>query len=338
MGGKFNSGFHQGLKAAEMAISILDGESVENIPIVKDDFIEYKFDCNQLKRYGIPFSKLPKGSIFINEPKSFFHLYKRRILAVCGIITGLLATIAILTMNIIRRRIIERELVQYQQRLKSLTSKLSLSEERERRRISNELYRSIGRSLVESKDKIRALCKLPLSSDIIDGLKEVSESLEQTIKNIKSLTFDLGTPILYESGLEAAISEWLLEQIEHKYGISTKFEGDGEPKPLDDDVRALVFRNVQELVINVVKHAQASRVRVYSQKIDNRIQIRIEDNGVGFNADEITSRPSRNGGFGLFNIRERLEQVGGRLAIESETGQGTRATITAPLNEGSSAK
>jgi len=85
------------------------------------------------------------------------------------------------------------------------------------------------------------------------------------------------------------------------------------------------------LLVNVVKHAHASKVKVSILKVDSNIHIIVEDNGVGFNVTDIATISTETGGFGLFSIRERLEQLGGRLVIESKLNCGVRVTMIAPL-------
>jgi len=105
------------------------------------------------------------------------------------------------------------------------------------------------------------------------------------------------------------------------------------PKPLDDDVRDLLFRNARELLMNVIKHAQASKVKVSIRKVGSEIQIDVQDDGVGFDPAEVAVMPTRKGGFGLFSIWERLEQLGGHLEIKSEPGHGSKITMMAPLRQ-----
>jgi len=164
-------------------------------------------------------------------------------------------------------------------------------------------------------------------------LAEVCDSLDQTIENTRLLTFDLSSPILYELGFEAAVAEWLVEQIQQKYGIATEFEDDGQHKPLDEDIRVLLFRDVRELLINVVKHAHAHKVKVTVRKVGSNIYVSVADDGVGFDIAEVSSIATKTGGFGLFSIRERLERLGGHLEVESKRGHGTKVTITAPLKD-----
>jgi PAS domain S-box-containing protein len=233
--------------------------------------------------------------------------------------------------DITERKKAEEKLIDYQRQLKFLASELSLTEERERHRIATELHDRIGQTLVISKLNLGLLRQSIFSDSIASILDEVCNSLDKDIQAVKSLTSDLSSPILHEIGLEAAIGDWLTEQIQGKHGIESELEDDGKPKPLDEDMRIVLFRSVQELLVNVVKHAHASKVRVSILKVDSNIHIIVEDNGVGFNVTDIATISTKTGGFGLFSIRERLEQLGGRLVIESKLNCGVRVTMIAPL-------
>ncbi len=233
--------------------------------------------------------------------------------------------------DITDRRQAEQKLLEDQAQLKSLASQLSLTEERERREIATELHDRIGQSLVISKIKLDELSKSVSSDDLTETLCEICDCLEQVIQDTRTLTFDLSSPILYELGFEAAVAEWLNEQIQEKYGVKTEFEDDQQPKPLDDDIRVLLFRNVRELLINVVKHSNARNVKVSVSKAGERIIVRVEDDGVGFDPAEAASKAAERATFGLFSIQERLEQLEGHLEIDSAPGRGSRITMTAPL-------
>jgi signal transduction histidine kinase len=85
------------------------------------------------------------------------------------------------------------------------------------------------------------------------------------------------------------------------------------------------------LLINVVKHAKAQKVKVSVLRVNENIQVRVEDDGIGFNPLEVKTGAILSGKFGLFSIRERLEQLGGSVEIRSRPGQGCRIIMTAPL-------
>lgn len=231
----------------------------------------------------------------------------------------------------------EKELLEHQAKLKSLASQLSLTEELERHRLATNLHDQISQSLVISKIKLDQLRKSSTSDEFNRPLEGVSNCLGQIIDDTRTLTFDLSYPILYELGFEAAVAEWLTDQIQEKHGIRTEFLDDGHQKPLDDDIRVLLFRNVRELLINVVKHAQANKVRVSIRKVKDNIRVSVEDDGVGFDPVEVTSMAAKRAEFGLFSIRERLEQLGGLIEIDSKRRRGSKITMIAPLKNGDEA-
>jgi PAS domain S-box-containing protein len=235
--------------------------------------------------------------------------------------------------DITKRKKAEQKLLDYQAQLKSLASQLTLVEERERRRLATKLHDRISQALVVSKIKLDALRKSGRSRKLNKALEDVCNSIDQTIQDTKTLTFDLGSPVLHELGFETAVSEWLTDQIQKKLGITVDFEDDGKPKPLDDDVRILLFRDVRELLTNVAKHASAHKVKVSIRKVGSEIHISVEDDGWGFDTKKVAATAVKEGGFGLFSIRERLGQLGGHLEIESEPGCGTKATLIAPLKQ-----
>ena len=243
---------------------------------------------------------------------------------------GKVVRVAVFVRDITHRKQAEERIRTYQERLRSLASQLSLTEERERRRIATALHDRVGQTLAICKIKLGALQESASSTDLAEPLNETRELIEEIIRDTRSLTFDLSSPILYELGLEAAV-ERLAEQIQDQHDILSDVEDDRQPKPLDDDVRVLLFQAVRELLVNVVKHAQARNVKVSMRRDGSDMRITVEDDGVGFYAVPIGSRWSRSEGFGLFSIRERLDYLGGHLEVESESGHGTRATLVAPL-------
>jgi signal transduction histidine kinase len=225
----------------------------------------------------------------------------------------------------------EIKIIEDREQLKSLASQLSITEERERRRIATELHDQIGQSLVFTKIKLDELHHSVTSGEVTKALDEICNNIGQIIQDTRTLTFDLSSPILNEIGLEAAVADWLDVQIQAKHGIETEFVNDGQQKPLDDDIRALLFRNVRELLVNVIKHADAQNVKVSVRRVNEHIHIDVEDDGKGFDSVKVISTGIEDTKFGLFSIRQRLEQLGGQFEIDSEPGRGSKITMTAPL-------
>ena len=232
--------------------------------------------------------------------------------------------------DITERKRAEEKVRLYEEQLRSLISELSLVEEEERRRIATDLHDHIGQILALAKIKLESLREMASSTGLAVPLDQIREMIEQAIQYTRTLTFELSPPILYELGFEAAV-EWLTEQIQEQHGILVGFEDDLQPKPMSHELRILLFKAVRELVINIVKHAQARSAKVSIRRDDKHIHVLIRDDGYGFNP--FKDNPSgKMRGFGLFSIRERLKHFGGNFEIESNPGHGTRVTLVAPLN------
>ena len=232
--------------------------------------------------------------------------------------------------DVTQRKEAEEGLLAYQAKLKSLASELSLTEERERRRIAGDLHDHACQSLALSKMKLQAVLDAALPADE-QTLRQVCDSLNQTIEDVRDLTFDLSSPTLYKFGLAAALEELLKDKLKTEYGIRYTFSDDKRPKPLTPDVRVLLFQSVRELLINVIKHAQAHEVHLDIRREGDSIRITVGDNGAGFDVDKVLSAPSRSRSVGLFNIRERVDYIGGQLEIDSHPGRGSQFTLMAPL-------
>lgn len=269
-----------------------------------------------------------------NGREVIVHTVKTPVRDEQGNVTGILG----IFWDITAQRQAQRKLLAYQKRLRDLASEMSLTEERERKRIAIELHDQVTQNLILFKINLGELRKEDLPGELVKPLDEIYKHLDQMIGDMRSLTFDLGSPTLYELGLEAAVREYLNEEIQQKHGIKTEFEDDAQPKPLDDDVCALLYRAVRELLINVIKHAQAQYVRVSIGRDNSNICINVVDNGIGFKPPTEGFSSGKTAGFGLFSIRERLSYLGGSVEIESKPGQGTQVALAAPIKCGKNAE
>ena len=233
--------------------------------------------------------------------------------------------------DITQRKEAERKLLEYQQQLRSLASQLSLTEARERKRIAADLHDRIGQALALTRIKLGTLKAGTGSAKQIRSIDETIDLIEVTIREVRTLIFNLSSPLLYEVGLKAAL-EQMVEQFQDEHGILISLEDDELPKPIDIDGSVVLFQAVRELMLNVVKHARARHIRVSMNCRNNSIEITVQDDGAGFDVSRNAFRPGREGGYGLFSIRERLEYLGGSLAVESLPGRGTRAALALELN------
>ncbi len=224
----------------------------------------------------------------------------------------------------------EQKLYNYQQRLKALVSQLTVAEERERRRIAADLHDSVGQSLALSRMQISVVQKKIKDLDSLEILNEISETLKASIQDTRHLVFELSSPLMNEIGLTDAIADWLEEEIEKRHGIKTELIVKGEKKRLDDDLRALLFRNIRELLTNVVKHAKASQLKVVFEFTEKDLKVMVTDDGIGYDIAEAVEQSYKENSFGLFSIEERMNDLGGSFEISSEPGKGTTAVLMVP--------
>ena len=233
--------------------------------------------------------------------------------------------------NITKQKKAEEKLFIYQDQLRYMTSELSLTEERERRRIAVDLHDNIGQTLALSKIKLRSIQKEFQSSEFSSSLSELHRLIEQSIQDTRTIISDLSPPILYELGLESAI-EWLIDKMNDQHGLFIEFKNDETPKPLAEDIRVVIFQTIRELMFNIVKHAQVQYAKI-DFKVDKlqNLQIKVKDDGIGFDIAKMPFAINKTKGFGLFNIRERLKYLGLDFDIKSRVGHGTIVTIVVPL-------
>ncbi|MBN1975388.1 MAG: PAS domain S-box protein [Sedimentisphaerales bacterium] len=235
--------------------------------------------------------------------------------------------------DITSRKKAEENILRYQEQLKSLASQLTLTEEKERYRIATELHDHISQYLAVSRIKLDEILHSSSSAEERKIIKQINQWLNHAMEESRTLTFDLSSPILHELGFERAVAAWLEDEIQRKHKIETEFLSDQLPKPLDDDICVLLFRNVREILFNIIKHAHAGKVKVSVITVNGNIQVKVEDDGVGFDPAEVAATAAIKSKFGLFSIRERLEHFGGHMEIDSSPGKGCRITLLAPLKK-----
>ncbi len=230
----------------------------------------------------------------------------------------------------VERKRMEETLLAYQQRLRSLASELSLTEEQERRQIVAELHDHVGPTLAICKMKLEAMLESASSTGMAEELQEIQQLIAQTINEARTLTLELSHPLLYTVGLAAALKR-LTEHTAKRHGIMIQFRDEAQSELLEEELQVVLYRAVRELLVNVVKHAHGQTAKVSIHSDSGNVRIEVQDDGVGFDTAEVDSRVGTTGGFGLFNIRERLDYLGGKCLIESKPGRGTRVTLMVPL-------
>jgi signal transduction histidine kinase len=204
-----------------------------------------------------------------------------------------------------------------------------MAEESARRRIAVDLHDHVSQSLAVAKLRLETLREKATEHGLQEPVKEIRELINESIQQTRSLITELSPSVLYELGFTAAV-EWLTEQIKTKYGVNIELKNDLQIRRIDQDIQILLFQGVRELLLNIVKHAKANHASVSIREIGDHIRIRVMDDGVGFDKARLGNGMDREGGFGLFSMRERLDHFGGRLDIHTRPGKGTSVTVEAP--------
>ncbi len=247
-------------------------------------------------------------------------------------INGVTITFADITESRRNAETLEQRVLERTTQLRALTVELSLAEERERRALAQDLHDDLGQVLAAAKIKLTTLEKLEHVMARKKRMQEIDNLLDQAHNSVRSLTFQLSPPVLFELGLVPAL-EWLADEMRRLYDLQIKVLDDRLKKKLDTSVSTILFRAVRELLINVAKHAKVSRAKVTIQRQGKQIVIQVMDEGIGLTQPSRAKsfKMSKAEGFGLLSVRERLSYIGGEMRIESVPGDGTLVTLVAPL-------
>jgi PAS domain S-box-containing protein len=221
-------------------------------------------------------------------------------------------------MDITEKRRIEEETARLKQdQQKNITRAILNAQESEQRRISDSLHDGVSQLLYGIKMKLT-----PHTSKSGTEKCEVRELLDMAINEVRNISFELAPSLLKDFGLPTTIDEMAKRLSTPTMAISSRFVGLKDR--LDLTVETSVFRIIQELINNCMKHAEADLIHVEIRK-EEGIAIKVKDNGKGFNTKLQESKPS---GTGLSSIRNRVNLYNGTMSITSSSGNGTTVKIT----------
>lgn len=214
-------------------------------------------------------------------------------------------------------------------RLQSLAAELASAEQRERKRLAALLHDDLQQLLVAAGMQLGTI---PRRLDDEVGNRAIAQATKwigQAAHAARDLTRQLRPPALYEDGLIPAL-HWLASEMNERHRLKVIVDGGATARTLSDDIKALLFECVREMLFNAAKYAGVDHAIVTVTEQRNRLRIVVSDSGCGFDIETL-STPRHGGRFGLFSIRERLIALGGELTIESAPGKGTRIELEAPL-------
>jgi PAS domain S-box-containing protein len=205
----------------------------------------------------------------------------------------------------------------------------------ERSRLARELHDSVTQSLygatlfADAAEKFAEMGQLDQACAYLPRLSYVSQ---QALKEMRLLVYELRSPKLEKEGLISALDH-RLDSVERRAGVHAVLDINDEI-PLSLNANEMIYRIILEALNNILKHAQASEIRISIQIVDKWVEITVHDNGKGFDPRAVKHR----GGMGLTTMRERAERLGGELDIHSNPDQGTKISIRIPVESESYAK
>lgn len=212
----------------------------------------------------------------------------------------------------------------YQSLLKTMMSELLLVEEKERRQLAADLHDGLAQTLALAKFKLVSFGRTPAAQQNA-LLDEIAGLIEHANGSARSISFELSPPVLHDLGLEPAV-QWLVENIQTRYGIQVELQQAGRPQLTDERTRILLFRSIRELLINSAKHSGVKNVMLRLESEAGQVCAEVSDDGVGMATD-----PMHPLGYGLLSMSERLQHLGGTMRIDSAPGRGTRVRLCAPV-------
>lgn len=214
-------------------------------------------------------------------------------------------------------------LEEQQKTIEQLIVRQTLIEEAERLRVGRMLHDTVVQDL--------ALTRGQIADQVASGVDPTATiaSIDRIIDQIRTLSFELSPPILDDLGILPAL-RWLSDHLKTRYGVEISIIDDGREPPLSMTTRTILFRAVRELAINAAKHATGAEIVVTCLTYSSTVRVRVRDFGKGFDVSG-ASFPDGNPGYGLLSVEKQVRGIGGKFELVSELEEGTRATVTVPL-------
>jgi signal transduction histidine kinase len=224
-----------------------------------------------------------------------------------------------------KNKLAEKEIKESRDRLHDLAAHLQSIREEERLAIAREIHDELGQMLTVLKLKLSRTARQSMEADSLFGEKlgEEIEMINAIIQSVKRICTELRPSILDHLGLGPAI-EWQSEEFQKKSGIQCSVALGPEDINVSPEMAIALFRIFQESLTNVMKHAEATKVKAMLTKRDNSIVLEITDDGIGITQEQL-AKPSS---FGILGMRERVYPWKGSVSIVNHASKGTRITVS----------
>lgn len=249
-----------------------------------------------------------------------------------GTICGVLGLMADMT----QRKQVEIELSHSRDQLRALAKRLESVREEESSRIAREIHDELGQAMTSLKLDLSWVARrlsIPETADtrgrLLERIQGTMQQLEVTIQTVRAIATTLRPSVLDELGLAAAL-DWQTRDFEKRTGIRCEWSMPLVPIPIGPDQATAIFRIYQEILTNVVRHAQASNIRIHLDITPGWLLFEVCDNGRGIPDSTLANQNS----LGLLGMRERAAQWGGDVSIMGSEGMGTTVKVRLPLLKG----
>ncbi len=214
------------------------------------------------------------------------------------------------------------------------SKRLIMSQELERSRIAAELHDSLGQNILVMKNRAMLALNSPSTDSSVKAhLREISKDASETLEEVRKISYNLRPYQIDRFGLSESLRS-MLKNLSNAALLNVEFAVENIDRFIPHEFEINVYRLVQESLNNVVKHSNASRVRVDVRNDSDAVRITIEDDGTGFDPALLTEQTVRHGGMGLQGMVERARISGGVFNVKSEPGNGTKISIAFPKKRG----
>jgi signal transduction histidine kinase len=229
--------------------------------------------------------------------------------------------------DLTQRRREEAGLRRSNEQLRELSARLQSVREQERTHISRTIHDELGQTLTGLKMDLAWLQGHLGEQEpaLLDKTRAMSDLIDTLVQSVRQISTEL-RPAILDLGLVATI-EWQLQEFQNRTGIESKLITAPEETTLDNEGSTTVFRILQEILTNVIRHAQATQVKVTLKETTTFLTLQVQDNGRGITEREIRNPKS----IGLLGMHERARLQGGEVQFQGVPGKGTRVIVRLPL-------
>ncbi len=235
---------------------------------------------------------------------------------------------------VIRLRVLERRSEQQkdlareaEHQMRELSQQLVAAQEEERRKLSRELHDHVGQTLTALRMELGRIDRLRVGANprLASTVGECRQLVDDMVHTVRDLALGLRPSMLDDFGLQPAL-EWQARDFTRRSNVPVDLAMTGALDSLSDQHRTCIYRVVQESLTNCVRHARAGRISVGVHAHRDALEVSVSDDGVGLDPTR------RRSGFGLRGIEERVRELGGRVSLQSASGQGATLAIWLPLD------